>query len=57
MKQDRRRRHSEEGRGDGEGQEPKDEASSWDSKRMLEPVTVVLGYPGNPGVLPASHLL
>lgn len=56
MKQDRRRRHSEEGRGDGEGQEPKDEAS-WDSKRMLEPVTVVLGYPGNPGVLPASHLL
>lgn len=35
--------------GDGEGQEPKEEALSRDSKRVLKPISVVLGSPGSLG--------
>lgn len=45
------------GSGDGEGQEPKDKALPWASKRMLKAITLVPGYPGNLGVLPASNLV
>ena len=45
------------GGGDGEGQEPKDDTLPWDSKRVLKPIPVVPGYPGNLGVLPVSNLV
>lgn len=45
------------GGGDGEGQEPKDDTLPWDSKRVLKPIPVVPGYPGNLGVLPVSILV
>lgn len=48
---------SGDGGGDGESQEPKEEALSRDSKRVLKPISVVLGYPGSLGVLPASKLV
>lgn len=45
------------GGGDGEGQELKYNILPWDSKRMLKPMPVVPGYPGNLGVLPLFNLV
>lgn len=56
MTWDQRRALNDSG-SDGGGSGARDHAFSWDSKRVLRPLLVVPGYPGNLGVLPASNLV